>query len=70
MSDSSGGPSGCQLMLLLVVIAIIIGAATSYMNSQTPLAKSQRALREAEEKAQTMCREAGCPRECYNAGMC
>jgi len=69
MSKREGGSAG-GLFVLIIVAALGIGIATAMHNSNTPLAKQQRAVRDAEERAQASCRAAGCPAACFNAGMC
>ena len=65
-----GGGGASVGILLIVLVAVAVGVLTALHNANTPLAKQQKATREAERAAQVLCRRAGCPDDCYYAGMC
>jgi len=71
MSETTEKGGGAAVGIwLIILIAVAIGVVTALHNANTPLAKAQKSAREAEREAQVLCRRAGCPDDCYYAGMC
>lgn len=62
--------SGCGVAALIIIVALGIGWFAAAENAQRPEIQAERSARAAERRAEELCRRAGCPENCRNAGMC